>query len=337
MHLSVIIPTRNRANLLELALHSLICQTHPIEEYEIIIIDNGSTDHTRSVVQLYQKNLPNLIYAYEESPGLHVGRHAGLKISRGDILVYADDDIEALPTWLEGIAESFQDPDVALVGGNNLPKYEEAPPPWIEELWADTPYGKANGMYSILDFGDVMKEISPYYVWGCNFSIRKEILLQIGGFHPDGMPKQLLRYRGDGETAVSKEISKRGYKTIFNPKASVYHFVPKTRMTLDYIHWRGYIQGISDSYALIRKHRGISYSFLWRKYFSFVIYRIRSLVREGTGCQRSPHEIFKEGWWQGFFYHQREIKEDKELLKWILLENYFDEDSRIPSCSYSNR
>jgi len=51
---------------------------------------------------------------------LHVGRHLGLKKAQGDILVFADDDIEAFPTWLEGIAEAFEDPQIALVGVKNL-------------------------------------------------------------------------------------------------------------------------------------------------------------------------------------------------------------------------
>lgn len=255
MHLSVIIPTRNRSSLLEKAIESLSVQTYCRDDFEVIVIDNGSTDGTKSIVELYKKKLPNLFYAYEPSPGLHIGRHKGLELSRGDILVYADDDIEAFPTWLEGIAESFEDPSVALVGGNNLPNYEIPPPAWIQLLWNETPLGRANGMYSVLDFGNAIQEISPYYVWGCNFSIRKDILLKVGGFHPDGMPEEFLRYRGDGESAVSRGIFNAGYKSIFNPKASVYHFVPSNRMTYANLKKMGFYMRIPDSYPLIREKR----------------------------------------------------------------------------------
>jgi len=87
---------------------------------------------------------------------------------------------------------------------------------------------------SILDLGDTIKTINPYHVFGCNFSIRKKILLEAGGFHPDAMPQELIRFRGDGESHVSRYILVHGYKTLYHPKASVYHLVTHNRMTEDY-------------------------------------------------------------------------------------------------------
>lgn len=330
MHLSVIIPTRNRSSLLEKALQSLIAQTYSSDDFEVIIIDNGSTDETRNIVKSYREKLPHLLCAYEPSPGLHVGRHAGLRIARGDILVYADDDIEAFPTWLEGIAESFEDPSVALVGGNNLPRYETPPPPWAELLWNKTPFGRANGMYSILDFGNTIQEISPYYVWGCNFSICKEVLLKVGGFHPDGMPDEFLRYRGDGESAVSREILNSGYKTFFNPKASVYHFVPAKRTTPDYIHKRGYIQGISDSYTSIRQDRKVDPKTAIRMSIFNQIHRFKTRVRGHISTGMQPYDHYRSGWLKGYLYHQHEVSKDENLLAWVLRNDYFGENGEIP-------
>jgi len=329
MYTSVIIPTRNRSFLLKKAIQSLTVQTYPSENFEVIIVDNGSTDDTRSVVESYQKVLPNLIYAYEPSPGLHVGRHKGLELSRGEILVYADDDIEAFPTWLEGISESFENPEVALVGGNNVPNYESPPPPWIEELWGNTPYGKANGMYSILDFGNEVKEIAPEYVWGCNFSIRKNVLIEVGGFHPDAMPDGLLRYRGDGETAVSNKIRKTQYIAIFNPKASVYHFVSTRRMNLEYIRKRGYIQGISDSYRRIRESGKLSLKSCLKIYHSHIIFSIRKQLNTLLKGDISPYEIYRQGWWNGYKFHMSEVLKDNSMLEWIVQEDYFAENGTI--------
>lgn len=180
---------------------------------------------------------------------MHVGRHLGLKMAESDILVYADDDIEAFPTWLEAIAESFQDSGVVLVGGKNLPKWESDPPDWILKMWEPDKNGnRILGYLSILDLGDEEKEISPFYVFGCNFSIRKRVLLEAGGFHPDGMPKELIIYRGDGETHVSRYIQAKGYKAFYNPKASIYHVIPRKRLTIEYLEYRAFIQGISDSF-----------------------------------------------------------------------------------------
>ena len=255
MKLSIIIPTRNRAHLLNVALKSLMIQTYPSSEFEIIIVDNGSKDNTQKIFEGYNKKFKNMRYFYDETPGLHIGRHRGLKEAQTELLVYADDDIEAFPTWLEGIWESFQDKNVVLVGGKNLPKWENEPPYWIYEMWMNiNQYGHSLGFLSILDFGNRIIEIDPRYVWGCNFSIRKNVLLEAKGFHPDGFPQEMIKYRGDGESSVSNHIRKQNYKTLYNPKASVYHFVPKDRMTLDYFCKRAFNQGISDSFANTRKN-----------------------------------------------------------------------------------
>jgi len=254
MKLSVIIPTRNRANLLHMTLKSIALQTFPINEFEVIVVDNGSTDNTKQVVENFNKDKKNIRYFYDPTPGLHVGRHRGLKEANAELLVYADDDIEAFPDWLEAVWESFQDNEVVLVGGKNLPKWEAEPPYWIYEMWMEiNNYGHSLGYLSILDFGDEIIEIDPGYVWGCNFSIRKKTLLEAKGFHPDGFPQDMIKYRGDGETSVTNYIQNKKYKTIYNPKASVYHFVPKNRMTIDYFCKRAFNQGISNSFSDIRK------------------------------------------------------------------------------------
>jgi glycosyltransferase involved in cell wall biosynthesis len=254
LKLSVIIPTRNRAGLLHTTLKSIALQTFPSAEFEVIVVDNGSTDNTKQIVDNCISSIRNIRYFYDATPGLHIGRHLGLKEAKAELLVYADDDIEAFPEWLEGIWESFQDNEVALVGGKNLPKWETEPPYWIYEMWMEiNKYGHSLGYLSILDFGNEIMEIDPCYIWGCNFSIRKKTLLEAKGFHPDAFPQDMIKYRGDGETSVSNYIRKKSYKTIYNPKASVYHFVPKNRMTVDYFCKRAFNQGISDSFADIRK------------------------------------------------------------------------------------
>jgi glycosyltransferase involved in cell wall biosynthesis len=254
--LSVIIPTRNRFNLLDKVLNSIKNQNFDQDDFEVLVIDNGSTDNTKPVIESYNKSIRNLLYFYDDRPGLHIGRHIGLKEAKAEILVYADDDIEAFPTWLEGIWESFQDEQVVLVGGKNFPRWEEDPPYWIYEMWmSTTEYGHELGYLSILDFGDNIMEIDPYYVWGCNFSIRKDILLAAGGFHPDAFPQELIKYRGDGESHISKFIKENRYKAVYNPKASVYHFIAKSRMTHDYFCKRAFNQGISGSFAKIRTEK----------------------------------------------------------------------------------
>jgi len=306
MKLSIIIPTRNRAHFLRVTLESILIQTLPQNKFEVIVVDNGSEDETKKVVEYYITKIKNLVYLYDDTPGLHIGRHKGLLAARTNILVYADDDIEPFPTWLEGILDSFESYDVAIVGGKILPKFEEDPPGWILDLW------NKNNMIpylSIIDMGDEVKYIDPLYIFGCNFSILKEVLIEAGGFHPDGMPENLIKYRGDGETHVSSFIKKSGYKTIYNPKASVYHFVSKERMTKEYFAKRAFNQGISDSYTDVRN--GFK-----RSLFKF---RMKIFIKKYF----FRHDVFfEENYLKGYQYHQNEVKNDKKLEEWIKKENY---------------
>lgn len=305
--LSVIIPTRDRSPLLYNALESLTKQSYPADRFEIIVVDNGSTDATSDVCHHFRLRIPRLKLVHAPLPGLHNGRHTGLAEASGEILVYADDDIEALPTWLEGIAESFIDPEVAMVGGKILPKFESAPPEWVNTLASKTDSGWSLGWYSLLDFGDRMHEIPHEYVWGCNFSIRKEVLQKVGGFHPDAFPQELIKYRGDGETAVSFAVREMGLKALYNPKAAVYHVVSSARLTAEYIYQRAFNQGVSDSYSSIRRNRALS----------------------GPQPYAPPsntiNETVNRGLVDGFNYHQSAVQTDTKLQEWVLRESYLGE------------
>jgi glucosyl-dolichyl phosphate glucuronosyltransferase len=252
--LSVIIPTRNRALYLKRSLISITDQTFPADRYEIIVVDNGSIDDTKEVVdEINSQYAGRIRYVYEPTPGLHNGRHRGAKEANGVILLYGDDDIIASPEWVEEISKSFEDPDVGIAGGKILPEWEEDPPRWVLDFWSHGDLGRHLGYLSLIDLGEEKKVIPPGYTYGCNFAIRKKLLFACGGFHPDGMPQELIRYRGDGETALSSKISNRGYKILYNPKTSVKHIIPKSRMSEDYFCTRVFNQGISDSFTEIRK------------------------------------------------------------------------------------
>lgn len=339
--LSVILPTRNRADLLTSALQSLAAQTLPQDAFEILVIDNGSTDHTKQVVASAGQRLPHLRYFYEPTPGLHRGRHLGMKRAKHDILVYADDDIEAFPGWLEAIAEAFRDPEVALVGGKNLPKFESQPPDWIMKMWEGDHHGHRMLVYlSLLDLGDETREISPYHVFGCNFSIRRSVLIEAGGFHPDAFPLERIQYRGDGESHVARYLSEQRYKTLYHPQASVYHAVPAQRLTEGYFCQRAYHQGISDSYTQIRSlHFGHRRPGGWlRRYYHALrrslpgkgfrarmrqIWTRGSLDRkdETSSIQLKIRKSYDAGWQ----YHQKIVKRDPSLLGYVLQDNYMNE------------
>ncbi|MDJ0703956.1 MAG: glycosyltransferase [Leptolyngbyaceae cyanobacterium MO_188.B28] len=363
---SVIIPTRNRSVLLEKVLRSLLSQSLSSTEFEVIIVDNGSTDNTRDVVEAFIPLLPNLRYIYEPHPGLHAGRHRGFQEAQSNILVYADDDIEAFPTWLETIKACFKE-DVAMVGGKNLPKFEIPPPDWLLSMWQPNAIGEqVLWQLSILNLGDQPKSITPNFIFGCNFAIRRSVLESAGGFHPDSMPQELIRYRGDGESHVSQYVQANGYQALYHPEASVYHWVSASRMTIKYFCRRAYNQGISDSYTQLRKDNRLSpqlvpgpTSSTYTEHIPVPIKKLRSLYRRLRGksftqlpatllrkirsiehpasatpitakLDQIQRQIYAE-YHAGYAFHQQAVVSDPTLLTWILKPDYWD--YRLPEPS----
>lgn len=329
--ISVILPTRNRCALLVAALNSLSRQTLPTTQFEVLVADNASTDKTREVVAEFSSRMPNLRYLHTESPGLHVGRHQGMQAACGEVLSFTDDDVEALPTWLESIQDAFRLPDVAMVGGNNLPLFAEPPPPWLTSLWQRPILGGGSAIpaLSLLELAGERRAFSPLQVWGCNFSIRRRVLLGAGGFHPDAMPTELLRFRGDGETHVSRYVLAKRMTCLFDPGASVYHKVTPERMTFAYFWQRGYSQGISDSYTDLREpgarssqgdQRG-----LLRRAAGWAKRRLLAGVRYVADETGQPLRELASGYEAGYAFHQRVYREDAEVRAWVHRPKYFEE------------
>jgi len=329
INLSLIIPTRNRAETLCIALKSIENQTLDQSIFEVIICDNDSSDNTEEVALSFANKFKNFKYIKTLEPGLHVGRNKGFKEAKGDILVYIDDDIEAFPEWLYTINAVFKDKDVALVGGKNFPKWEVDPPDWALKMWEPNKNKeRISGSFSIIDLGNQIKEINPHYVYGCNFSVRKGIITETKGFHPDGMPQEIIEYRGDGESAVCEFIKQKGYKAIYHPKASVYHLVSKERLTLNYLKKRSFNQGVSDSYTSIRKLKQVtpSKAVSVKSVFKKVLRRLRRFLIYKpieTGTKRNPyHNAMAEGHQEGYNFHQQKVKTNLDLKLWVMKDNY---------------
>ena len=160
-----------------------------------------------------------LRYFRDDMPGLLTGRHRGAKEARGEILAYLDDDVLLAPGWLEGLRDALRDPAVVLVGGPSRPRYDGDPPSWLDELSWEFEDGRLLSSLSLIDLGTEKRPIDPCFVCGLNFSIRKNVFHECGGFHPDLMPKALQRYQGDGETGLSLKIKKIG--TLYGPLSSI--------------------------------------------------------------------------------------------------------------------
>ena len=343
---SIIIPTLNQSSKLNKCLFHLSELSFDPDLFEVLIVDNGSTDNTKEVSQSFSKNIQNLYYHFCLDPGLMAARHMGCDKAQGDILCFIDDDSLVDKDWLQGIADAFSDKDVALVGGPCIPEYEIVPPYWAEYFWHSTEYGKANGLLSLIDFGSERIDINPGYVFGCNYSIRKRIFLELGGTHPDYLPGKYKFFQGDGEGGLSGKIYASGYKTIYDPRVKIRHLIPRSRLTVEYFCWRRYFNGIHTSYSTIRKEHGLDVkeialgrsfgrrtSFL-RKVAGLVKRRLKTV--KGVIIPSEPKQVRKirkkisESFEEGFRFHQEAVKKDPKLLEWVLRKNYLGEKGRLP-------
>ena len=247
---SVIMPTCGRSEYLRETIESLIKQEYSADQCEILIVDNNPTGEVRRIVEDYiSKTQFQLRYIEEPALGLHNGRHAGARHANGEILIFVDDDVIVPSGWLGAMREAFSDNKVAMVGGKTVPRWEGfAPPLWIEE------FGPNGGTYlSILNSGDSPIIDGQAEAYGCNLAIRRGVLFEVGGFNPDGISdRRKIWLRGDGESTLKERVHAAGYKIVYSPKAWLYHRIPHQRVTPKYFCWRGFMQGISDSFTHAR-------------------------------------------------------------------------------------
>jgi len=321
---SVIIPTFNRAIPLASAIQSIVQQDYPKSQYEIIIVDNGSKDHTKKNVETAILNNPNcnIKYVLEPEPGLLSGRHRGALEAKGDILIFVDDDIEAVKTWLKSIMKAFEDENTHLIGGPSFPKFEVEPPEWIYHFFKIHQDQFLCLPLSLSYRGDQKNEIDPRFVWGINYSIRKKTLFNLGGFNPGRMPKNLQCFQGDGEFGLCMKISAKNLKAIYSPEAAVYHNIFRKRLTVSYFKKWFYYQGVCDSYTQIRLNRGLTGNPV--PTISEVDHQKLSSMTTYEQYKQIIYQQISNAYVEGFIFHREAVKKNNSLLKWILLENYFD-------------
>jgi glycosyltransferase involved in cell wall biosynthesis len=344
---SIIIPTYNRASQLLPTLQSLVKLKTSRDLFEIIIVDNGSSDTTKDIVDKCQLENEDIAikYFYDDTPGLLTGRHKGAIESKGDILTFIDDDVAVSTDWLESIINVMKErEDIAFLTGPNLPLYETDPPKWIDCFWNKAYKGQYCGWLSLLDLGNEIQEVHPNFVWGLNFTIRKSVFLELGGFHPDSVPEQYQKFQGDGETGLTIKGYEKGLKALYHPGVLLYHQVPSSRLTFEYFDKRAYFQGVCNSFTDLRlkyirnKKIEIENNVVYKKSFLNKIKRLVKKILHYTKKEKKefiPREVQdilrrvskKEK--EGYDFHQKMYNENELVRNWVNQENFMN--YKLPS------
>lgn len=237
--ITAVICTRNRERYLGLCLDSLLRQTLPRDAYEIVVVDNGSTDGTREVCARYAKD--GVRHEFEPVIGLSRARNTGWRAARSDFVGYLDDDGEADPTWLAAALEAFQTrkPVPDCVGGPIRLLWETPEPPWMNAPLR-IPLGH-------LDWGSAPRRIGDgEWLMGGNSFYPRSRLEQLGGFDERLGRKKGSLLSGE-ETQLYIRIRQAGGYLFYAPGVSMQHHVTPDRARPLWFYRRYFWGGVSDA------------------------------------------------------------------------------------------
>lgn len=242
--ISVIIATYTRAALLDECLQHLGRQPFAAHD-EVVVVDNGSTDHTAAIVAHHQRAFPvPLRLLHEAQPGKSHALARALAVAAGDVLAFLDDDVNVDAAWLAAIRASMQDPEVALVGGRVVPRWDASVPAWMKAAPGEHP--RLGAPLGLLDYPREVVELGARTVLGANMAVRRQVFDRVGGFAPHlGKLRGTLLSGEDHELCL--RVQRAGYRAIYVPHAVVHHWVPASRTTARYfLHWF-YWSGITNA------------------------------------------------------------------------------------------
>lgn len=221
---SVIICTRNRAESLASTLASVACCTLPSGWIgELLVVDNGSTDDTRYVVDSAPRGPLGLRRVVEPAVGLSHARNRGLREASGDIIMFTDDDVRVAPSWVSAMCMPMVQGEADAVQGMVLPA-PELRRPWLKGIYADA--------MAIVEPG---RAGSPQSLVGANMAFRRSVLKAVPCFETE----LGAGAAGFGEdTLFGIMIHRAGYRMVYAHDAVVeHHFEPGRLAATSFLQW----------------------------------------------------------------------------------------------------
>ena len=232
MDASVVISTWNRASSLSRTLNSFAGMQPVPGGWELIVIDNNSTDDTKAVCAERAGTLP-LRYVFDPVPGKWGALNRVIPTTHGRLLAFTDDDVDVEPGWLAALCSAAgRHPDAAFFGGRVVPRWEAPPPRWL----AERAEGELRGLSVCCNFGSHERPLPAEdgVFLGANMAFRR-CVFEAGRSFPESLgPRGLTRYPG-GETRLMTDLHADAVKAVWVPDAVVHHRNGAARATEAYL------------------------------------------------------------------------------------------------------
>lgn len=197
MKVSVVVPVRNNQEMIEDCIVSLLDQDFPKEEYEIIVVDNNSTDKTAEIIKKYPVQ-----YLFEGKIGRTKARNKGINKASGDIICFTDSDCMAHSNWIRELVRGFNDEEIGGIGGKSV-GYEISN---LTERYIELLYEEYNLSFRFNKIPQIMTGNAAY---------RSRVLAEVGNFDES--------FETSEDFDLSARVFWSGYRMEYAPQAIVYH------------------------------------------------------------------------------------------------------------------
>ncbi|MER3456523.1 MAG: family 2 glycosyl transferase [candidate division GAL15 bacterium] len=235
LQLSVVIPTYNRSAVLRVCLASLAVQTLPRDRFEVLVVDDGSTDDTQDVVRGFQGTV-NVRYLRQPSNrGRAAARNLGIQQAAGEVVVFVDSDVFATPQFLSAHAAIHERWPAAVGRG-----------PLLLTTHLENPFGNP----------PLLPDPSPGFLDTANASVRREHLLAAGGFDEE------FRHYGWEDVDLGFRLRRLGLRRVLSRHALAYHYQPPPSPDSVPDLLRREEERARMAVRLLRKHPGLASRFL---------------------------------------------------------------------------
>ena len=286
--ISIVICTYNRAHLLAGALQSVCEQPLDSSEYELIVVDNNSTDNTRAVTESFAQRYPNLRYCFEPQQGLSHARNRGFWCAQGEYVGYLDDDAKASAAWLAVAQEIITRLAPGVFGGPYYAFYNSPQPRW----WKDS--------YRSREHAEKARPLTGYYedLSGNNIFFRRTLLEKMGGFDPQfGMSGDKIATCEETEFLLRIRETMPNELIYYDPRLTITHLVHAKKMTFKWLIRHRFADGRSHG-RMYHASKPLSKRKLLRQSTRLLLSLVKHLVRSVWGREQTQYPYVQNYWFE---------------------------------------